>query len=191
MINIRKNEPVVYVSFSAKIERNTAESLMEVMVHCANQQVKKVYLLLNTTGGDVIEGFNLYNVLKGMPFELVTHNTGNVNSMGIIVFLAGSKRYASEHSRFIFQGVGFDPQQQGRLERKELEEKLDTVVSGQKRMGSVITKETKMTEGEVDELFIKVQNKDAEFAVEKGFIQEIREVKIMDGCPVIQAVSKR
>jgi ATP-dependent protease ClpP protease subunit len=49
-----------------------------------------------------MNGLNIYNVLIGLPFELITHNVGNVDSIGNAIFLAGSKRYAchTPHSCF-------------------------------------------------------------------------------------------
>lgn len=191
MLDIPKNTALVYVSFSAEINPNTTESLIAVMADCANAQVKQVYLLLSTPGGNVREGFNLYNVLRGMPFELVTHNVGNVDSIGNAVFLAGSKRYATEHSTFMFHGVGFTAQQPQRFEQKDLEERLNSLLSDQKRIGDIITQHTKLSETEVAELFRQGQTKDSNFAVDKGIIHEIRNVQILSGCPVISLVFKR
>ena len=107
----RQNAPnppqIVYVSFSAEISPHTTESLLAIMSNCANQGVKTVYLLLSTPGGSVMNGLNIYNVLIGMPFELITHNVGNVDSIGNAIFLAGSKRYACPHSTFMFSRSGF------------------------------------------------------------------------------------
>src|SRR5213593_78082 len=85
---------IVYVIFSAEITPQTTEGLLAVMANCATQGVKEVYLSLSTPGGDVTQGMTLYNVLRGMPFALTTHNAGNVDSIGNAVFLAGTKRYA-------------------------------------------------------------------------------------------------
>jgi len=191
MINIPTGAPLVYVSFSAEINTSTTENLIGVMANCANAQVKQVYLLLSTTGGAVKDGFNLYNVLRGMPFELVTHNTGNVDSIGIIIFLAGSKRYATQHSTFMFHGITFPVQQQQRVELKYLKERLSGLISDQKRIGSLITQHTKVSDTEIAKLFLEGQTKDSEFAVDKGIIHEIREVQIPTGCPVISLVFKR
>ena len=49
------------------------------MANCATQGVKTVYLALSTPGGDVAQGITLYNLLRGMPFKLITHNVGNVD----------------------------------------------------------------------------------------------------------------
>jgi ATP-dependent protease ClpP protease subunit len=99
---------VVYVSFSAEIIPHTTASLIAVMANCANQGVKEVYLLLSTPGGNVMHGMNLYNILRAMPFKLITHNLGNVDSIGNAAFLAGVERYACPHSTFMFHGVGLN-----------------------------------------------------------------------------------
>jgi len=191
MTSIPKNAPLVYVSFSAEINPSTTEGLIAVMASCANEQVKKVYLLLSTSGGKVSNGLNIYGAVKGMPFEVVTHNVGNVDSIGIAPFLAGSTRYACKHSTFMFHGVGFTAQQQQRFEVKDLEERLSSLKSDEERIGKIITENTKVSENEVAEIFKQGQTKDSEFAVEKGIIHEIREVTITDGCPVISLVFKR
>jgi hypothetical protein len=58
---------------------------------CANQGVEEVHLLLGTPAAGVDAGLTVYNVLKGMPFNLITHNTGNVASIGVAVYLAGEE----------------------------------------------------------------------------------------------------
>jgi hypothetical protein len=64
--------------------------------------------MLSTQGGSVMHGMNLYNLLRALPIELTIHNVGNVDSIGNVVFFAGSKRFAYAHSTFMFHGVGFD-----------------------------------------------------------------------------------
>lgn len=73
-----------------------------------------------------MNGMNLYNILRAMPFKLVTHNVGNVDSIDNAVFLAGEERYASPHSTFMFHGVaaGFEA---GQVEAKRLRERLDGI----------------------------------------------------------------
>lgn len=189
-MDIPKNTPLVYVSFSSEINPSTNESLIAVMSNCANQQVKQVYLLLSGPGGTVREGLNLYNILRAMPFELITHNVGNVDSITNAVFLAGNKRYATSNATFMFHGVGYSIQNQ-RFEQKELEERLDSLLSDQRRIGDIIAQHTKLSGGEVADLFRQAQTRDAQYAVDKGIIHEIRDVQIVAGSPVISLVFKR
>jgi ATP-dependent protease ClpP protease subunit len=184
-------DQTVYVSFSAEINANTTESLISVMANLVNQRAKEVQLLLSTPGGSVMHGLNLYNVLIGLPFKLVTHNVGNVDSIGNAVFLAGSKRYATAHSTFMFHGVGFDVTGQVRLEEKNVREHLDGMLSNQKRIGSIITERTSIVEEEVGALFREAQTKDAAFAISRGIIHEIKDIQIPVGGPVISLVFQR
>lgn len=190
-MDIPEQCPLVYVSFSAEINPSTTESLIAVMANCANAQVKKVYLLLSTPGGSVMNGMNLYNVLKGMPFALIIHNVGNVDSIGNVVFLAGKERYSTSSATFMFHGVGFDVPPNKRLEEKDCRERLVGILSDQIRMGNIIAQHTKLTTGEIAELFKEAYTQDAKFAVDKGIIHEIRDVQITIGCPIISLVFKR
>ncbi len=181
----------VYVTFSAEINVTTTESLISVMANLVNQQAKEVHLLMSTSGGSVMHGLNLYNVLIGLPFELITHNVGNVDSIGNAVFLAGSRRYAAVHSTFMFHGVGFDLPGQTRLEEKNVREYLDGILSNQKWIGSIITERTRIGREDVNALFREAQTKDAAFAVSSGIIHQIKDVQLPVGGPVISLVFQR
>ena len=182
----------VYVMFSAEISPQTTESLLAVMANCATQGVQQVYLALSTPGGDVTQGVTLYNVLRGMPFELTTHNVGNVDSIGNAVFLAGSKRYAAPHSTFMFHGVGFNMANQTiRLEEKNVLEMLDNIKSNHDRIGSILEERTQIPKAVIKELFREAQTKDATFAVGCGIVHEIRDIQIPPGSTVVSLVFQR
>src|SRR5258706_6072718 len=171
-----------YVSFSAEINPHTTESLLSVMANLVNQKAKTIHLLMSTPGGSVMNGMNLYNILRGLPVELITHNVGNVDSIGNAVFLAGKKRYACKHSTFMFHGVGFDIKNQTmRLEEKNLRESLASLLSDQKRIGSIITERSQITEDDASALFREAQTTDAAFAVSIGMIHEITDVQLAFG----------
>jgi ATP-dependent Clp protease, protease subunit len=104
-----------YVSFSAEINAHTTESLIAVMADSVTKKATEIHLLLSTPGGNVMNGINLYNVLRALPVKLVTHNVGNVDSIGTAVFLAGKERYACPHSTFMFHGVTAGFQQAAQL----------------------------------------------------------------------------
>lgn len=181
----------VYVIFSAEIIPSTAEALIAAMAQCANQGVQEVNLILSTPGGSVMNGLNLYNVLRGMPFRLTTHNAGNVDSIGNAIFLAGETRYAAPHSTFMFHGVGFNIEGAARFEEKLLRERLDSILADQKRIGSIIQERTQLTAEQVEALFREAQTKDAAYAASTGIVHEIRDVDIPAGSTIISLVFQR
>jgi ATP-dependent protease ClpP protease subunit len=182
----------VYVVFSAEINVKTVESLLAVMANCATQGVKTVYMAISTPGGDVAPGLTLYNVLRAMPFELITHNTGNVDSIGNAVFLAGSKRYACANATFMYHGVGFNmDNQKVRLEEKNVREMLLTIANNHAQIGSVLKDRTKLDQAVIKKLFREAQTKDATFAVNNGIVHDVRDFQIPTGSTVVSLVFQR
>lgn len=183
--------PDAYLSFSAEIVPQTAEALIAAMTNLAAQSASRVHLLVSTPGGSVMHGITLYNTLRGMPFELVTHNVGNVNSIGNAIFLAGDVRYACPHSTFMFHGVGFDVQAGIRLEEKILRERLDAIGADQKLIAAIIEERSNIAAADIQQLFLEAQTKDADWAVQAGIIHEIRNVNLPAGSPVQAFVFQR
>jgi ATP-dependent Clp protease, protease subunit len=182
---------LVYVSFSAEIDATTTENLIGVMTECMNKKVEQVYLLLSSPGGSVMHGFNLYNILKGMPFKLITHNVGNVDSIGNMVFLAGEERYACPNAIFMFHGVGQSLPQNTRLEEKDIREKLDSLTKNNKRIGDIIAEHSKLDDKKIASLFLQANTLNAQEALNGGIIHDIRDVSLVSGNPVVSLVFKR
>ena len=182
--------PVVYVVFTAEISPHTVESLIQALSNLVQKQVPAVYLAISTPGGSVMLGITLYNFLRSVPFSLTIHNIGNVDSIGNAVFLAADTRYTSAHSTFMFHGVGFD-KPAGRYEEKPLREMLDGIGNDQRRIASIIAERTAIDEDEAAGFFREAQTHTAEYAKERGIVNDIREFKLPDGAPVISFVFKR
>jgi ATP-dependent protease ClpP protease subunit len=184
-------QQTAYVSFSAEINANTTESLIAAMTNCVGQGIREVQLLLSTPGGQVMNGINLYNVLRAFPFKLVTHNVGNVDSIGNAIFLAGEERYACEHSTFMFHGVAAGVQEATQLGARQLREHLASVQADELRIGSIIEQRTNLGHREVLALFREARTKDAAYAVSTGIVHKIKDVQFTPGSPIIALVFQR
>ncbi|HXN39906.1 MAG TPA: ATP-dependent Clp protease proteolytic subunit [Solirubrobacteraceae bacterium] len=175
----------------AEINPNTAESLIATMADIANKGVLRVTLLLSTPGGAVPKGIAVYNSLRAMPFELITHNVGNVDSVGNVVFLAGNQRFACPHSTFMFHGVAWHATDGEQLTRGVLKERTEGLLADEKRIGAIIRERTKMRATDVDALFNEAKTKDATDAVSGGIVHEIKDVEITPGAPILSLVFQR
>lgn len=181
----------VYGLFTAEINQNTTESLIQTLVKIAEHNIPKVYLAFSTPGGFVADGITLYNFLLGTPFELTIHNIGNVDSIGNAIFLAGDKRYACEHSTFMFHGVVFTNPQVARFERKHILEMLDGVTADERRIGSIICEHSRVTKQEVEGFFRETQTITAKLAHDRGIVHEVREFQLPLGVPTFSFVFER
>ena len=174
----------------ADIVPHTVEAIIQALSNLAQASVPEVYIAFSTPGGSVMHGITLYNFFRGVPFRLIIHNIGNVDSIGNAIFLGGQIRYACAHSTFMFHGVGFD-KPAARFEEKALREMLDGIDSDQRRIGSIISDRSTIPQNEVEGLFREAQTKTAEFARDRGIVHEIREFQLPAGAPVISFVFKR
>src|SRR5271167_876213 len=93
-----QTQPVAYVSFSADIDETSARALLNAVAGLVANGTKEIHLLIATGGGSIMHGFALYNTLRALPVKLVSHNVGNIDSIGNVVFLAADERYSSPHS---------------------------------------------------------------------------------------------
>jgi ATP-dependent protease ClpP protease subunit len=182
---------IVYLSFSAKINQATTEGLLDACAELANRKTSTIYLMLSTLGGSVINGITLYNTLRALPLKLITHNMAAVNSVGNVVFLAGDERYACPNATFMFHGVGFDVKEQTRFEERRLKEKLESVLSDQRKIGAVIAERTSLQPKEIGALFRQAVTRDPEYARTKGIIHGIRDVEIPPGSTIRQLSFER
>lgn len=181
----------VFISFSAEVNSSTAETLLAVAFQQITQGARIIHLLMSTPGGDVMPGINLYNVLSALPVHLITHNAGNVDSIGNAIFLSGKERYCCRHSTFMFHGVGFNLNGALRLEEKLLRERLEGIDSDQRRIGSIIREHTALDQATVAEMFREQRTKGADEALTAGIVHAIKEINIPSGHPMIQLVFQR
>ena len=189
MVNIPRGTEDVYVIFTSVINYSTTETLINVMSDLANLQVKRVHLALSTPGGSVMSGIALYNILRGLPMELITYNIGNVDSIGNVVYLAGNRRYADHHATFMFHGVEASMQGTPRMDERYLREQLDSILADQARIGDIIARRSNRDDREVAAFFRMQQTQDADWAVANGIAHDIRAFDTPAGSPVFPIVS--
>jgi hypothetical protein len=91
----------------------------------------------------------------------------------------------------MFHGVGFNVPQAARFEEKLLKERLDGLLADQERIGALIAANTKLSKNDVAIFFREGQTKDAAFAVSHGIINQIRDVQITPGAPILSLVFQR
>lgn len=174
----------VYLLFQSEVNQQTSERLCTTLTTLANQGFREIYVLLSTPGGTVSNGLTIYNLMRGLPCKLVTHNIGNVDSIGNVIFLGGADRYTCQHATFMFHGVGFNVQTV-RLEQKNLNEMLDSIKHDHQRIGGIIQERSNLNARNIGKLFLEARTKDAHFAVESGIAHGIREVQIEPGRQVV------
>ena len=115
-------KPVV-IKFFAPVIDVTINALMDAIDNKMKQGAAQFIILISSPGGSVLHGLSAYNYLKGLPVAVTTHNFGSVDSIGIVLFCGGSKRFSVPQARFLLHGVSAAFQNE-RLEEDQLDERL-------------------------------------------------------------------
>jgi len=177
----KKKEKIIYINFNDEIEKEIVKNFMDYCVRKINEhRPKAIYFLFASPGGEVAAGINLYNFLKSLAPKVIMHNMGSVDSIGIVVFLAGKERFASPHTSFHFHGVENTSQRNQQLDLKKVEEIKSKIERDQEKIASIIMENSTITESEMDELFWRGKAKSEKFAKEKQIIEEIKSVKLKE-----------
>jgi ATP-dependent protease ClpP protease subunit len=116
-------KPVV-IRFFAPVIDTTINALMGAVDQKMRQGTTEFIILISSPGGSVIHGLSAYNYLKGLPASITTHNFGSVDSIGIVIYCAGSRRLSVPQARFLFHGVNVQFRGEQNLDEKLLEERL-------------------------------------------------------------------
>jgi ATP-dependent protease ClpP protease subunit len=180
-----------YITFSAEINPTSTEQLIATSGNLLGKGFNCLYFLFASAGGSVMHGLTIYNTLRGLPAKIIFHNVGNVDSIGNAVFLAGDERYACPHSTFMFHGVGLDLPPGQRIEQKNCQEILNSILADQKRIADILVERTQIDATEAGELFKEARTKDSAYAASKGIVNGIRDVNVPPGSAIFSLVFQR
>lgn len=169
----------IYINFCYGIDDQKVNQLMALCSQLVNQQKPDtLYFCFASPGGYVASGIILHNFLRALPVKIIMHNIGSVDSIATVIFLAGKERYANPNSSFLFHGINANFNEKTALTMFQLKERLSGVEQDQSKITNIITQYTKITVDELNNLFMQGEVKTPEFALEKGFIDEIKPLSI-------------
>jgi ATP-dependent Clp protease, protease subunit len=143
--------------------------------------ISKLYITVNSSGGSVHAGVNLYNFLMSLQVEVITHNVSHVDSSANVIFVAGNKRFADAHSTFLFHGVTLDISGNARLTPTQLSEYLSQVELDEQRIKEIIRARSGINGQRLAAFFKSGRSISAHDAKTDGIIQEIKPFREENG----------
>jgi ATP-dependent protease ClpP protease subunit len=173
-----------YLNFSSDVQPQVYQPLVNLVSQMIQQGHDEVNILMATNGGVVETGVALYNMLRALPIRVVTHNVGNVESIGNIIFLAGEERFAAPNATFMFHGVQWGATGPVQLNVPMLKQVLTSLEADEARIASIVADRSSVTEQTVKGFFRQGETKDAQYALASGIITDIKHPEIPPGCPV-------
>jgi len=189
MIQPQGQRPIC-ISFSSPVNNQTTSAFMAMLAKAVNDGHDDLHLLLSSPGGGVADGITAYNFMRALPIKITTYNIGTVDSIGNVIFQGGRHRVANPTSRFMFHGVGFDVQQ-ARFELKQLRERTQNIQNDQSMINEILVRHTNLSTEDVEKLFLEAAFINSRDAKERGLVDEVIDINLPPGMPILQLVFQR
>ena len=164
----------LYVRFMAPVVPQTTAQLFTVLDEAVRSKVDRIHLMLSSPGGSVFDGLSTYNFLRGMPIEVFTYNFGSVDSIGVVIFCAGARRFCVPHARFLIHPVQVNVQAKASFDEKQLEEVLKGVKIDQENIARVIADTTNQPLPNIESNMIDRTTLSPTQARDYGLVHEIK-----------------
>ena len=172
----------LYVIVNAPLTAVTTERLTELATMAVQEEYKGIYLALTTEGGDSEAAMSLYNILRGLPIQVTTHNVGTVASAGIFLFLAGTARVASPGSIFVFHRSTYDVTGLAPLTKEDLERGIGFLRESDEREDNIIRARTRIADHNIlGPNALSVYRVTAVWATANGVVDGVRDFVIPSG----------
>jgi len=137
------------VHFHCQIDQGSSERFRDQCLAAVSAGASSLLLNLSTVGGSTNFGFTLYTFLKSLPVPITVFNAGNIESMGIVMYLAASERIASPNSRFLIHPMNWYFNQ-ATVDHSRLREYLSSLNNDLDRYVKIFELETEQADRKLD-----------------------------------------
>jgi len=175
--------------FVGPIDRPWTQSLRNMLCAFANDGVTHLSLYMSSSGGSMVEGFALYNLINSLPMRIHTHNIGAIQSIANIVFIAGHERTAAPQSSFMFHGFSWTFVQET-LDEAQIAERTRHLATGRTEFMRIFEERTRWSPVVFEErkLFDRANVIGPEEAVDAGIVQDIQHLTVARGTRIVNVV---
>jgi len=163
-----------YIRFMAPVIPQTTDKLLQIIDKKVREKCERIHFMISSPGGSVFHGLSLYNYLKGAPIEVFTYNFGSVDSIGVVIFCAGCRRFSVPHARFLLHGVRFNISGNASFDEKQIEEHLKSLKIDQQNIARVIADTTQKPVHKVEEDMNNRTTLNPNEAKDYGLVHEIK-----------------
>lgn len=175
-----------YLLFTGSVTMESAQNLLKVFNDSVRKNISKIHLLISSPGGDVNFGITLYNYIKSLPIEIYTYNIGIVDSIAVVLYCIGSKRFCSKHARFLLHNekITIQTSQGFNLDESQLKEIEKILNSGKVMYSDILSKYISATSDDICKMMSEITIFDKQKAKEAGLVTELDDLKFQSGINV-------
>jgi ATP-dependent protease ClpP protease subunit len=98
-------------------------AFQEELLHLDNQGYKAIKVYINSPGGVVMDGYNIYNAILKSKTPVDTYNVGIAASIAGVIFMAGRRRIMADYAQLMMHNPF------GGSDKKQLDAMKDSLVT--------------------------------------------------------------
>src|SRR5690349_3390933 len=117
----------IQITLTGNVNQQTITELMAQVTQRVNQGSRSLLLAMSTPGGQVYWGVTAYNFLRGLGIEIITHNIGQVDSIGGTLYCAGDRRLSVGQGRFLIHSIAMNYGAGANVPEKQLRDTLTQI----------------------------------------------------------------
>jgi ATP-dependent protease ClpP protease subunit len=163
-----------YIRFMSPVHPQSTDQLFQILDRKLKEKCERIHLMISSPGGSVFHGLSLYNFLRGAPVQVYTYNFGSVDSIGVVIFCAGEKRFSVPHARFLIHGVQANFMANQAVDEKGLEERLKGLQIDYKNIARVIADTAQRPADKVQDDMNNRTTLNPQEAKDYGLVHEIK-----------------
>lgn len=176
----------VYIQFVDSIYKKQFDGFLNACSEAIQKHSpKELHIIFSSNGGNINLALILFSYLKSLSTEIIMHGSGNVDSCGVNLFLAGSRRYATPGTTFLLHGASRSFGKDDTFTVEKLYSEFISLQKDQEKVIANILNNTNYSEQELKNNLVVGLTLDAEEAINKGIISEIKNFHIPEGTPVL------
>lgn len=111
---------IAYGMFAGSVDNQAVSRFMNSISSAVANGVSEAHVLFQSNGGLVGDGVCLFNLFRGVQFDLILYNGGTVCSAAAIAFLGARHRRFSRHATFMIHRSQVPMQNATTVELKHL-----------------------------------------------------------------------
>lgn len=134
-------EDIVPTSGESTKDNSLIKYMSESIMKADNLNKEPIHILVDTDGGNVKTALAIYDIIQAAHAPVYTYALSEVSSAGVLIFIAGKKRYSFKHSMFMMHPSSLSVSGN----QMEFESSMDMVMGQTIKVEDIFKKQIKMS----------------------------------------------
>jgi ATP-dependent Clp protease protease subunit len=170
-----RRRPMVTINLTGNVERDGPISSAIVRDRLSVVESPDAHLCLhvNSSGGDTVEAFKIYDTLRACPLRMTAVAGAEVASAALIIFLAAEHRVAAPDTRFLIHMSHRSGEGLGQCNARDLHRAADNLSAIDSRILDLIAMRTSFDRSFFQHVMQDEDYTPAALALETGIVHEV------------------